>query len=364
MSGNRIEVTALVEEAEGPLLLSVAMRAPGLPPGRAVSLRLGDREIARLRPSGEPVRVALDVASLRAAADYAVHLRDESGADLTRGADVALAGPFFEALRVGPASFLDKVQLHHSRLRSRHLLEIAAHGFLLRHPEAEFVLRGAALTILGHRLLERPPGSLSPDESARVAWLLGRAGPATAEGAALVRAAEEEGRRVDWQHVRWTVSLATVAAHLALYDEGYERALALLGVATRHAHLVHLAKVSALNLVVCAFAEGLIASLLGRTDHARAALTHGVESVKPIVQAQNLTENVWVLGDLQNVIRAARQCYIALIRLGLVEARTVPPVIDDATQIDAGEVRGPLPAVLGSGVAPRLAAHLAGHGGR
>jgi hypothetical protein len=70
-----------------------------------------------------------------------------------------------------------------------------------------------------------------------------------------------------------------------------------------------------------------------------------------------------VLGDLQNVLRAARQCYIALLRLGLLEVRVSPPVIDDGMQIDVSDVRSPLQDILLSGRVPALAAHLARHGG-
>ncbi|MBP0444169.1 hypothetical protein J8J14_05205 [Roseomonas sp. SSH11] len=324
---------------------------------------MGERELAWLTLEEDlRARATLNVTALRTREDYAFHVLDESGNDLSDAAEWVLQGDFFEALAVSPASFLDRVQLHHSRFRSRHLLELAAHSFYLNHPDAEFVLRAASLTILSHRYLEKPADSLDGDETARVAWLLAEAGPVTAAGAALVKAAEDAGARVDWRHVRWTVSLATVAAHLSLYDESYEQALSFFELATRHTHLVHYAKVSALNLVICAFAEGLLAHMLGRNEHALAALTRGVEAVKPIVQAQNLMENVWVLGDLQNVLKASRQCYIALIRLGLKEARVSPPVIDENMQIELGEVRSPLQKIVLAGRVPALAAHLARHG--
>jgi hypothetical protein len=359
-----IKIEATPEETKGHLTLSLAVRAPAEWADRQIALRLGKQELGWLPlVEGSRTRATLNVTALHGLEDYAVHLSDESGADLADAAEWILEGEFFEAMSISPANFLDRVQLHHSRFRSRHLLELAAHAFYLHHPEAEFVLRAAALTILSHRYLEKPAESLDAIETRRVAWLLAEAGPVTAEGAALVKAAEDAGAKVDWRHVRWTVSLATVAAHLSLYDESYEQALSFFELATRHTHLVHYAKVSALNLVICAFAEGLLAHMLDRTDQARAALTRGVEAVKPIVQAQNLMENVWVLGDLQNVLRASRQCYIALIRLGLKEARVSPPVIDENMQIELGEVRSPLQKIVLSERVPALAAHLARHGG-
>ena len=365
MTRATIEIEASPEETKGPLSLALTVRAPAEWAGRRASLRLGNRELALVPlDDGARARATLDVTGFQGVEDYALRILDETGADITDAADWALHGLFFDALRVTPADFLDKVQLHHSRFRSRHLLELAAHAFYLNNPGAEFVLRAAALTILSHRYLEKPADSLSPEETVRVAWILQEAGPVVEEGARLVHAAESSGARVDWRHVRWTVSLATVAAHLSLYDESYAQALSFFELATRHTHLVGYAKVSALNFVICAFAEGVLAHMLGQPDHARAALIRGVEAVKPIVEAQNLMENVWVLGDLQNVLRASRQCYIALLRLRLIEMRLSPPMIDDTMQIEVSEVRSPLQNILLSERVPALAAHLAQHGAR
>lgn len=363
MSRSTIEIEASPEETKGPLSLALVVRAPSEWAGRQAFLQMGSRELACLPlDDGARARATLDVTAFQTAEDYLLRILDENGADLAGSAEWVLHGLFFDALRVSPEDFLDKVQLHHSRFRSRHLLELAAHAFYLNNPAAEFVLRAAALTILSHRYLEKPADSLSPEETVRVAWILREAGPVVEEGAALVHAAESSGAKVDWRHVRWTVSLATVAAHLSLYDESYAQALSFFELATRHTHLVGYAKVSALNFVICAFAEGVLAHMLGKPDHARAALTRGVEAVKPIVQAQNLMENVWVLGDLQNVLRASRQCYIALLRLGLIEMRLSPPMIDDTMQIEVSEVRSPLQNILLSERVPALAAHLARHG--
>ncbi|MFH5924986.1 hypothetical protein [Roseomonas xinghualingensis] len=365
MSQSKLQIQAVLDAAKPPLTIALTLRPPAGWVSQMVSLRLGGLELLHApASSGQQARVRIDLAALRRPEDYALHLRVEAGNGVPNEAESDLRGEFFDALRISPGDFLDKVQLHHSRFRSQHLLELAAHGFYLRHPEAEFVLRAAALTILGHRYLEKPPDSLKPAEQERVAWLLGEARRVSQEGAVLIQQAEADGAPVDWRHVRWTVSLATVAAHLSLYEESYEEALSFLDLATRHTHLVGYAKVSALNFVICAFAEGAIAHLLGRHDLARTALTRGVEAVKPIVQAQNLMENVWVLGDLQNVLRAARQCYIALLRLRILEAQVSPPVIEDTMQIDTGEVISPLHRIMLSGRIPALARHLAAHGGR
>jgi len=365
MSKTRIEIEASPEPARGGFVLNLTADAPAGWQGRSVSLLLGEWPLARLT-LGEagPVKAPLDLRILARREDYVLHIRDETGAALDDAADWSLKGEFFEALRVSPENFLDKVQLHHSRFRSAPILEMAAHAFYLNHPEAEFVLRAAALTILSHRYLEKPADSLSEAETARVAWILDEAGTAVPEGAALVRAAEEAGSKVDWRHVRWTVSLATVAAHLSLYDESYEPALSFFELAVRHTHLVHYAKVSALNLVICAFAGGIVAHMLGKGEQAKTLLVQGVESVKPIVQAQDLMENVWVLGDLQNVLRAARQSYIALVRMKVIETRVSPPVIDDNAQIETGQVKSPLQKIILSGRVPRLQAHLAEYGAR
>jgi hypothetical protein len=363
MNQSKAEIQASLGPAGSQFTVTLTLRAPAEWVGRTVSLRLGEGELLRAEAPEAAMQVTIDILAFRTASHYALRLQDGTGAEIP-WTECELRGEFFEALLISPQTFWDRAQLNHSRFQSRHLLELAAHGFYLRHPEAEFPLRGAALTILGHRYLEKPPDSLTPAESARVAWLLDEAERVTREGAALIHEIESKGAKIDWRHVRWTVSLATVAAHLALYEEDYEQALSFLELATRHTHLVNYSKVSALNFVICAFAEGVIAHLLGRTDRARSVLIHGIESVKPIVQAQNLLENVWVLGDLQNVLRAARQCYIVLVRMGILEVRVSPPVIEDAIQIDVNELQSPLPRIIRAGRVPELAALIAAHGGR
>ena len=337
----------------------IALTAPSLA-GQAVTVAIGGVVVlsAPVAPDGT-ASGAIRAEDLKDLGGGEVSVRDASGTAL---AGATLRGDLFEAVSLPPERFHEKVQLHHSRYASPHLLEIAARTSFLSSPPDAFVLRAAALTILAHRYLERRPDTLTEGEFARVAWIVGHAAELVPQGEALIAAGEAPGKRLDWRHVRWTVSLATVAAHLSLLDESYGAALDFLSAATRHTRLVHVAKVSALNLTICSFAEGIVAHMLGRHDQARAALLNGVESVKPIVAAQNLTENVWVLGDLQNVIKGARQCYIALVRLGLLEVRASPPVLEEGTRIITADVRGPLEKILRSGRARDLDRHLSKHG--
>ena len=133
----------------------------------------------------------------------------------------------------------------------------------------------------------------------------------------------------------------------------------------RYVALVSVARVSALNIVNGCFVHGLLSHVLGRSDVARASLTTGVESVPALVAAQDLMENVWVMGDLMNVMRSARQCFIALVRLKLVPAQspTTGPVIDNSGQMLVSDVVGPLHGILLAGRSALIARAVVGAGG-
>ena len=174
----------------------------------------------------------------------------------------------------------------------------------------------------------------------------------------------EGGDTPDWRYIRWTISLATVAGYLALLNNQYTDAATLFAVNVRQVPNVHFAKVSALNLVLGCFTHGLLMSAFGMRDRARDSFSTGLEAVKPVVQAQNLFENVWVIGDLMNVMVAARQCFIALVRLNLQDFDQSEPIIEPGQQIDTALLKGHLRAILNAGLAPLLADHLMSCGGR
>lgn len=352
------------DAADQARIVLTARRVPQGDVGRPIRVLLGGVELLRtaLPEPGEMVEGLVSAEALKALASFGVELRDADDQPMD-ASGLVLRGQLFEALSLSSDAFFEKVQLHHTRYRSKHLLEIAARVTYLRHPR-DFVVRASALTIMAHRYLERPGAAVNDAEAERIGWLRDEAERVVPEGSALIAAAQATHGKIDWRHVRWTISLATVAGYLCLYDESYRRALEFFRAAGKHTSLVGVARVSALNLVTTAFAGGLIAHMLDLRDEARSTLVRGVESVKDSVAAQNLLENVWVLGDLQNVLKAARQCYVALLRLGLIELRASPPMIDDATQILTSEVRGPLRGMVVGGRVPTLARHLTQFGGK
>lgn len=270
-------------------------------------------------------------------------------------ARVTFAGDLFRALTLEtPEDFHRHIQLHHSRFASPVLLEIGARAAFLGFKD-NFLVRTAALVVMAHRIFERRSTELEPSDFDRAARIVRLALAEVALGEALI---ERGGARPDWQHVRWTVSLATIAGYLALLNNRYTEAASLFEVNLRQVPNVQVARVSALNLVTGCFTHGLIMSALGLRERARDSFSAGLEAVKPVVAAQDLFENVWVIGDLMNVMRAARQCFIALARLKLRNFRDQPPVLDPGDTIEIAEVKSPLRQILAAGRAPLLAEHL------
>lgn len=305
--------------------------------------------------------VEIDSGRLLRLQDLRVDVVDTYGRALQRHVAVSLTGDAFRALALDtPEAFHELIQLHHSRFTSPVLLELGAWAAVLRFPE-DFVVRNAGLVVLAHRILERPFETLEPADLGRANDIVRMALEDIVLGEALIA---EGGEAPDWRHVRWTVSLATVAGYLALLNNRYTDAATLFAVHARQVPNVRFAKVSALNLVLGCFTHGLLMSAFGMREEARDSFSTGLEAVKPVVAAQNLFENVWVIGDLINVMAAARQCFIALVRLKLRPFDPAQPVIDPGQQIDTGLLKGPLRAILNAGHAPLLAAHLAACGGR
>jgi len=304
-------------------------------------------------------------------------LRDLTAGQLALRVDGAPATPggmlpegeFFEALQLPDAArFFAKVQLHHSRYASPLLLEL---GAKLAHERfaGDALTRAAALTILGHRHIERLAPERGPAEAARIAWLLERARPLVAGARKRLapgapRPGEPPTPRPAWQDVRWHVSLATVAGHLYMAQGNYAAARDMYALPRHSLHWVGLSKVSALNMVTGCFLHGVTSHILGDAEAARASLEAGIGGVKPAVQAQDLMANVWVVGDLINVLRVARQCFIARVRLGLLPEAGAEPLVDEGSVLTLDELPAPLPALARGGLLPRLRNHLLRHGGR
>ncbi len=274
-------------------------------------------------------------------------------------------GAFFEALSLpDPARFYEKVQINHTRYASPLLLEVGArcaHERFAQDPLA----RAAALTILAHRHIERLVPEPAPTEAARIAWLLQQARPIVIRAWRRLPAHVPNAPRPTWQEVRWAVSLATVAGLLHMAGRNYSAAREMFALPRHCLHHVALSKVSALNMVSCCFLHGVLCHMLGDAQAARGSLETGIEGVKPVVRAQDLMTNVWTIGDVVNVLRVARQCFIARERLGLV-----PPTEGSVPELDAGavftldELVGHVPVMARNGLVPRLRNHIRRHGGQ
>ena len=305
--------------------------------------------------------VEVDISKLLSSKEMRFDAIDAYGRPLEPDVPVQFEGDVFRALALDtPDEFHKLIQLHHSRFTSPVLLELGAWAAVLRFPD-DFVVRNAGLVVLAHRILERPLDQLQLEDFERSQTIVQMALEDIVIGEELIR---EGGDAPDWRYIRWTISIATVAGYLALLNNRYTDAATLFAVNVRQVPNVHFAKVSALNLVLGCFTHGLLMSAFGMRDGARDSFSTGLEAVKPVVQAQNLFENVWVIGDLMNVMVAARQCFIALVRLNLRSFDPSQPVIDPGQQIDTGLLKGHLRAILNAGWAPLLADHLTACGGR
>lgn len=338
--------------------------------GNEIVLLIGGEAVVRfpispgiLTPSRSVSLAAIEIDSTRLLSlkDLRVGVVGAHGRALAPNVMVRFAGDTFKALALDtPDAFHALIQLNHSRFTSPVLLELGAWAAVLRFPD-DFVVRNAGLVVMAHRILERPFDTLQQPDFDRANSIVQMALEDIVLGEALIA---EGGNAPDWRYVRWTVSLATVAGYLALLNNRYTDAATLFAVNVRQVPNVRFAKVSALNLVLGCFTHGLLMSAFGMREGARDSFSTGLEAVKPVVEAQNLFENVWVIGDLMNVMGAARQCFIALVRLKLRQFDPSQPVIDPGQNIDTGLLKGPLRIILNAGHAPLVADHLATSGGR
>jgi hypothetical protein len=360
-----MHLAAEVDEAAGTVRFTATRTAGATEAAARLEAAVDGIGLATLAP-GEagPVTRDLPFEALRAISAGQVTLQVD-GAPAEPGA-LATEGTFFEAIALPDAArFHEKAQLHPSRDASPLLLELAARCAHDRFPR-DAVTRAAALTILAHRHIERLQPRRSPEEEARIHWLLARAQPLVAQaGARFGATAPADAPPPAWQDVRWAVSLAMVAGHLHMARGEYAAARDLFALPRHCVQHVGRAKVSALNMVVGCFLHGVLSHILGDEEAARDSLDAGIQGVRPMVEAQDVTDTVWVIGDLIDVMRVARQCAIARVRLGLVPPGTGPAAAAERDAVfTLAEVHGPLAGLVARGLLPRLRNHILRHGGR
>jgi hypothetical protein len=344
---------------DGPLTLFLELGA--VPPplaGRRLRLCLGEDSVLAvpLRASHAPVefgpvRLTLDEA-LRFAG-LPPRLMIQGAPPLSPG---RLVGAPLEAMGIATeAAFFDKVQNTFTRYADPMLLRLGARAGY-RMPG--FAPRAAALTVLSHRVLERDLHALSPRDQAEITWLRQEGRGVVEEGLALLAASPPDAGPPDAGTVRWTTSLGTACALLALCQDDAEAAIFHFGAAAAQVPHVRVAPVAALNLVQACLLQGVLLGLTGRPEAARGPLEQGLRAFPPCVAAQELMANVRVIGDLITAGRAARLCFVALDRFGLLETRGTPR-IHPGTRLDLGQLGSPFPRILAAGLCPGIAGALA-----
>lgn len=359
-----VNVKVHAEFVEGEDRIAFLVEVTDVPPsllGVRMRLALGPVTVMTFtppaRPTTHPLRFGptrLDYANVVLLSSHVLTLRPD---DAPAQAAVTVhhgTGEVMEAMTLpDEAVFFERIQLHHSRFRDRRLLVLGARASFPHL--ASFEARCAALTVVAHRLLEANPAEPpSKFTSALAAWVLSEGDMLVTEGAARLAQTQEAA----WSDVRWTVSLATVCALLSLCRDDIEGAHHHFGIAAAQTHHVAVAPVSALNLVNACLFKGLLLAMDGRMEEAREHFERGVKAFPPCVAAQNVMLNVWVIGDLINVARASRLCFIALARCGLLPPSNEPKV-SPGSHLDLGGVQSPVARILAAGHARRLAEFVA-----
>lgn len=360
---NTIRITTQVDDAKRMLVFAAeangfAAEAGGPP---TVVMSIGGRQIAKFTfGSGTDGRLTASaecrVSNLLGLAGFEVKYATEAGGPIPDGLQIEATGQFFEAIALKTRDdFINLVQAHHSRYRSQVLLELAARSCFVRFTE-DFVVRMGAQVIIGHRMIERFAKEADEFDRERAHEFVTLAREEVRLGCARVA---QRSPLPDWHDVRWTVSLGTVAGYLAMVCERYDDAAALFEANVGLIGYVEVSKVSALNFVLSCLYHGLLSDFQGQKKLAKASLLVGLSSTKPMVQAQNLFENVWVIGDLINVMKVSRECFIALIRLDLMPGVYNYPIVEADMPLALGQAKSPFPGLLRKGYAPRFRAYLA-----
>ena len=370
----------LGEVLAGALLVSARMLPSGdavairvtlgpVPPalaGRTLQLRLGAQRVLDLPiPAGPPAEVLefgpvdLPLGPLRRQREFALLVAEPAREPEALGVVQRIEGEFLEALRLPtPDEFFARLQLHETRYRDPRILLfgcLAAYGRF-----AEFEVRAASLTITAHRLLERDLTALTEDELALMRWVTEEARNVVGEGAAALAGAADP----PWTLIRWTVSLASASGLLAVILDRLDEAAWFFETAANQMPLVRIAPVCALNLILASLFAGLLLGMADRPARARELLLGGIRGFPEVVAAQDITRSIWVLGDLADANNAARMCFIALARMGLLEPTGYPRIAEDIARLDLGDVKSPLGAILRAGFAPRFAGMVAEYAAR
>lgn len=347
--------SALVPDTDAAEFRVSLARLPPVLMGAKLRLRLGPSTIMLLQMPLEvqdgplhfgPTRLPL--AKLRRQREFAVAVGSDSGAPPFRCPITRLSGDLLEALTLPTRdAFFNNIQLHHRRYKNPTLLllgAIAAYGRF-----ADFDVRAAALTIPAHRLLEKDFRRFDDDDRALMRWICEEGLRVVEEGAAELARTPTP----NWTLVRWTVSLATVCGLLSICQDRLADATKLFGLAAAQTGHVTISPVSALNLVNACLIHGLLLAADGQREAARATLERGVQAFPKCAMSQDVMRNIWVLGDLLNVCRASRTCFIALGRIGLLQPKPEPQMNETDT-LDLSQVKSPLHEILKAGLAPRL----------
>jgi hypothetical protein len=75
------------------------------------------------------------------------------------------------------------------------------------------------------------------------------------------------------------------------------------------------------------------------------------------VAAQDVLQNVWVVGDLINAARASRQCFIALAKLNFLDNKNGDR-INVETTVDLAEIDSPVAVMANAGLCRDYAADI------
>ena len=284
----------------------------------------------------------------------------EEGQSPEIGAPVGgLSGEILEAISLADEGrFFEKIQVHHSRYQDPLVLMVGAKAGFERF--SDYRTRAAALTVLSHRLLERDPRSFSEGDRRLVAWICEQGREMVRHGLAAIanpnQAAIPDKWR--WAYVRWTVSLASVCAQLSLCRDDLVGARDFYAAAAGQLPNVGLAPVSSLNLVNACLMLGLLLATEGDDIGARQALERGVRAFQDCVAVQDVMANVWVVGDMVNVARASRMCFITLGRLGLLTRGPEPKLNNEVDVLAIDDIQSNVGSILAAGCSPKLLASI------
>jgi len=230
-------IDSVVDDVSGCVRFAVATESvPIQLDGFALTLYIGRTallHVPKFRDVGCVIARVVSLADLRTLDGFQIDMRYDHwpGAQIT--SHLLLSGGFFDAISIyTPQLFFLKVQADAARYHSPILLEFAARAAHWRF-DRDFTVSAAALTVIGHRFIDLLNLALCPDASS-VSWFI-------AEAAQVVWRGEERIKAVDlpdWEDVRWTLSLATVAGYLSLTEGRPDRAQQFFSVRSRYSEQI------------------------------------------------------------------------------------------------------------------------------